>query len=111
MPARAPACSGDWRRSSQAIRAGAPRAASRRQLSDILFHGGSRGDDQPPAKGLREPDRARLIFKIDMNLQAGAVAAMAKPVRLDPPMVEPGPHLRHRIDQPVVAYANFDNVL
>src|SRR4051812_46492361 len=103
MPARAPACSDNWRRSSQAIRAGAPRAAPWRPLSDILFHGGSRRDDQPPAKGLREPDRVRFIVEIDMELQAGAVAAMAKAVRLDPPMVEPGPHLRHRIDQPVVA--------
>src|SRR6185312_384429 len=94
-----------------ATRGAGPMAGLRQPLCGGLFQGDVRPSDHLPAKGAREPDRVRFVIEIDLEPHAGAVAAMAKAVRFDPPMVEPGPHLRHRVDQPAITDAHFDNVL
>src|SRR3954463_1598231 len=81
------------------------------QLSDSFVHDGRRPSYHPSAEGSCEPDRGRFTVEIDMNHDSGAIAAVAEPVWLDPLMIEPRTHLRHRIDQPTTAHANFDNVL
>jgi hypothetical protein len=81
------------------------------QLSDSFVHDGRRPSGHPSAEGSCEPDRVRFTVEIDMNHDSGAIAAVAKPVWLDPLMIEPCTHFRHRVDRPTTAHANFDNVL
>ena len=81
------------------------------QLSDSFVHDGRRPSYHPSAEGSCEPDRVRFTVEIDMNHDSGAIAAVTEPVWLDPLMIEPCTHLRHRVDQPTTAHANFDNVL
>src|SRR3954469_10864063 len=81
------------------------------QLFGGLVQGNCRSSNHPAAEGPRKPDRVRFAVEIDMKHDADTIAAMTEPVRLDPPVVEPSPHLRHRVDQPAIADANFDKVL
>ena len=69
------------------------------QLFDCLFQDGRWRTYHSSAEGSCEPDRVRFAIEINMNLDLGAIAAVVKAVWLDPPMIEPGTHLRHRVDQ------------
>ena len=88
-----------FRRHSRADAGGYQRGRDYGSCPIVSFTDGRRPSYHPSAEGSCEPDRVRFTVEIDMNHDSGAIAAVAKPVWLDPLMIEPCTHLRHRVDQ------------